>query len=723
MRVLLYITFLNLSFSVHAECRRGIANIFTGGETFEEIATEMGTGFKSVVGNKCVEELGVDVFSENYCNCISKNEKTDFDKSRKAFRKKSGKQLKGTIFEIAQDMTTSDNSDLTLNCKLNETLKRNCDQQMIDELFPEYLGYDLGTELGKDFFEIFSSSSNDKNTINQFRTNICQSSLGNDSNVGMLTQTDLDNACVKFEKEVVGFCKGEALTDSEFDTFDFDVATAEDVDNYNYFCKIKDKERRKDISNNILLTIKKAHESLNWEVEPTCNKICIDEAPYSIHGCHVDQEKALAEFKNAGCIDNIADPNCTFLKEAIGNQLLKDFKSGELGEEDLAYFKDHLHKDDYDKIEERIEIAKLQSNSMRKGSLVSQFFESKDGEAFDLGNGTKETKVAKTTPKTAPQKIASQNQEATSQRPSMQQAAHANNMAAVEQGQGPQDNVGPIQGQASSGRLRMGARGRKSRKISQKTKQIAQTIKTLREAGSSLADALAQQEKRLKKEHQKIAQENRDKYQRYDAETLQPIVRGPSDSNNRSNRHSPLANVSSSYGESGSSMPSGGATSGGTGSSTFLPPEKKATVVDVTGRSAPNLDLNSLKSSGATLPSSITNHPDASEISKMFNGLEYQKGQGEGRGPASAKSNIKKIKVDWGASSIDLGSLLINAKDLKPGEEFIVYKGDMDKYVKLVPAYRFRAGKRVFIGYRIENRSSENADLAASIFAKKFLIL
>ena len=168
-------------------------------------------------------------------------------------------------------------------------------------------------------------------------------------------------------------------------------------------------------------------------------------------------------------------------------------------------------------------------------------------------------------------------------------------------------------------------------------------------------------------------------------------------------------------------MSSGAGGSGGTGSSTFLPPEKKATVVDITGRSAPELDLNNLQSSGATLPASITNHPDASEISKMFNGLEYKKDSG--RGPASKDDEIKKIKVDWSAKSIDLGSLLINAKDIKPGEEFILYKGDMDQYVRLVPSYTFRGGKKVFVGYRIENRSRENADLAASIFAKKFLIL
>ncbi len=694
----------------------GIATIFNGGDTIEEIASKMNRGTRVNVGKKCVEKLGFDANSDTYCECISNDEKTDFEQSRKAFRQKSGKQLKAKIFELAESIK-NDNSNLSLNCSLNDTLSKNCDQQMIDELFPEYKGLDLGSEIGNDYLEIFQSSNSDNNTINQFRSNICQSSLGNTAGVGVPSQEELDDSCRKFENEVIGFCKGESLSGPEFDKFDFDLATTPDIDNFNYFCKIKDRPYREDMSNNILSTLKNAHQSLEAPVNPTCTKICMDEAPYSIHGCHVDNNKALDEFKKANCIENSETPDCKFLKEAIGNQLLKDFKSGELNEDDIAFFRSHLHEDDYNELEERIELAKIESNSMKKGSLVSQFFASKDGEALDIGGPEKNEKIAQVpTQDEAPtgSQIAAK-PTGPSEAPATTQVAESANIS---------DGVNSGAVQMASGRsgLRMGARTRNNRNISKNTKQIVETIKTLRQAGSSLADALTQQQKRLKREREKLARENQDKYQRYDAETLEPIQRGRRGRGSNGSGNYPIANVASTGAGGGSNFATGGGGSSSTGSSTFTQPEKKATVVDITGRSAPNIDLNNLQSSGATLPASITNHPDASEISKMFNGLAYEKDE-KGRSIASEKGEVKKIKVSWGAESIDLGSLLINAKDLKPGEEFIVYKGDMDKFVRLTPAYRFQAGKRVFIGYRVENRNRKNADLAASLYAKKFLIL
>ncbi|MFG1492176.1 hypothetical protein [Halobacteriovorax sp. ZH4_bin.1] len=716
MRALLFILSIHFSFYANAQCRAGIASIFIGGDNIEEIAARMGSGLKSKVGSECVEELGLDANSDTYCECISKNVKTDYTQSRMAFRQKSGKQLKAKIFELAESIK-NDNSNLSLNCSLNKTLSKNCDQQMIDELFPEYKGLDLGSEIGNDFLEIFHSSNSDNNTINKFRSNVCQSSLGNTAGVGVLSQEELDESCRKFENEVIGFCKGESLSGPEFDKFDFDLATTPDIDNYNYFCKIKDRPYREDMSNNILSTLKNAHQSLESPVNPTCTKICMDEAPYSIHGCHVDKNKALAEFKKANCIENIETPDCKFLKEAIGNQLLKDFKSGELDEGDIAYFRDHLHEDDSNELEERIELAKIESSSMKKGSLVSQFFASKDGEALDIGGPEKNEKVAQTPSQndsSAGSPIAAK-MTGPSQQPPTKQAVESVSVS---------DGVSSASVQMASGRsgLRMGTRARSNRNVSRNTKQIVETIKTLRQAGSSLADALNQQQKRLKRDREKLARENQDKYQRYDAETLEPIQRGKRGRGSNGSGNYPIANVASAGSGGGSNFATGGTGSSSTGSSTFTQPEAKATVVDITGRSAPNIDLNNLQSSGATLPASITNHPDASEISKMFNGLAYEKDE-KGRGIASEKGDVKKIKVSWSAESIDLGSLLINAKDLKPGEEFIVYKGDMDKFVRLSPAYRFQGGKRVFIGYRVENRNRKNADLAASLYAKKFLIL
>ncbi|MGI4993205.1 hypothetical protein ACRXCV_11275 [Halobacteriovorax sp. GFR7] len=717
MRAIFYFLLIQISFSANAQCRMGIATIFNGGDTIEEIASKMNRGTRVNVGKKCIEKLGFDANSDTYCECISNDEKTDFEQSRKAFRQKSGKQLKGAIFEIAQIISNSENTDLTLNCVLNDTLSRSCDQTMIDELFPEYLGKDLGTEIGNDYNEIFNSTNTSINTLNKFRTNICQSSLGNTASVGKLQQEELDQACKKFENEVIGFCKGESLSEPEFDKFDFDLTSTPDIDNFNYFCKIKDRPKRVDISKNILSALKAAHNSLEGDVDPTCGKICMDEAPYSIHGCHVDNNKALAEFKKANCIENSETPDCKFLKEAIGNQLLKDFKSGELNEDDIAFFRSHLHEDDYNELEERIELAKIESSSMKKGSLVSQFFASKDGEALDIGGPEKNEKVAQTPSQndsSAGSPIAAK-MTGPSQQPPTKQAVESVSVS---------DGISSASVQMASGRsgLRMGTRARSNRNVSRNTKQIVETIKTLRQAGSSLADALSQQQKRLKREREKLARENQDKYQRYDAETLEPIQRGRKGRGPNGPGNYPIANVASTGSGGGSNFATGGAGSSSTGSSTFTQPEAKATVVDITGRSAPNIDLNNLQSSGATLPASITNHPDASEISKMFNGLAYEKDE-KGRGIASEKGDVKKIKVSWSAESIDLGSLLINAKDLKPGEEFIVYKGDMDKFVRLSPAYRFQGGKRVFIGYRVENRNRKNADLAASLYAKKFLIL
>ncbi|WP_412473504.1 hypothetical protein [Halobacteriovorax sp. YZS-1-1] len=722
MKILITFLMILVSQLATAECRQGIVSIFTGGDSFADIAERMGTGFHSKVGKTCVESIGSDVNIDSYCECVSANDKADYSQSRKIFRQRNGKHLKGSIFMMARNLVKAVDQDLELNCKLHKTLNSHCSEQMINEMFPEYVGKDFASELGIDFHEIFSSSvDNTNNTISKFRTNSCQSLIKNDVESLSMEQSDLDNFCVDFNQKVKSFCSGESITSTEKDDFEFELPFLENVDSYNYYCKIKDRPKRQDLSLNIFSTLSAAYKNNNEEANPRCEKICKDKAPYSIHGCNVDKEKALSEFVKEGCTskENQNLPNCLFLKEAIGNQLIKDIKSGSMSEEDISYLEEYLHKDDFDDIKSMVGHAKNETASLNKGSLVSQFFESKDGESFDIG-GTDNENIAQEVVENKGNSVAQGSSKINSSNDS-----NINNV--VTNAPAQQTQQGPVQqsnlNTNNSGRLTMGSRGRGRRKVSARTKQMVETIKTLREAGSSLKDAIAAQDRRMKKEREELARANREKYQRYDAETLEPIRRSPSSDDRRRSNDRQIANVGSPTSGSGGSngMSSGAGGSGGTGSSTFLPPEKKATVVDITGRSAPELDLNNLQSSGATLPASITNHPDASEISKMFNGLEYKKDSG--RGPASKDDEIKKIKVDWSAKSIDLGSLLINAKDIKPGEEFILYKGDMDQYVRLVPSYTFRRGKKVFIGYRIDNRSSENADLASSIFAKKFLIL
>ncbi|MFG1483734.1 hypothetical protein ABMA79_03975 [Halobacteriovorax sp. HFRX-2_2] len=712
MKIFRIILIFLFSLNAHSECRSGIVAIFKS-STIEEISQSIG-GVKAKVGESCKNSIGLELNSDSYCECISKNQDTDFDVSRKMFRQKNGKALKSIIFDLAETIAVNDNPDLTLNCKLHDTLVNNCDAQMISEMFPEYEGTNFSQEMFADYLEIFNvNSGGGKKTIDHFRSNSCSSTFVRKSSIEGNTasvQAELDKSCEQFTNQVIGLCQNESLTGVEYDNFDFDLPTLENVDSFNYFCKIKDRPI-KDINtdNNTLSNLFLAYEKKDEEVSPLCKEVCIDEAPYSVRGCQVDTQKAIVALKRLIASENVNNEEITFLKEIIGNQVSNDVIEGKINDDDLAYFKKNLDDDDYNNIVQIVKTGRNQASVNQQDSLVSQFFATEKSEAVSTSLASSD----KTRPAPAQSTAAPQEQSVQQIQQQMMDAVPEQQAAMNTSTQ----SMGPSQNRA----LTFGRRG-KSNNASRATKDIVASVKALREAGSSLASALDAQKKRLKREREKIARENQDKYQRYDAETLEPIQRGRRGRGSNGSANYPIANVASTGSGGGSNFATGGGGSSSTGSSTFTQPEKKATVVDITGRSAPNIDLNNLQSSGATLPASITNHPDASEISKMFNGLAYEKDE-KGRSIASEKGEVKKIKVSWGAESIDLGSLLINAKDLKPGEEFIVYKGDMDKFVRLTPAYRFQAGKRVFIGYRVENRNRKNADLAASLYAKKFLIL
>ncbi|WP_419168355.1 hypothetical protein [Halobacteriovorax sp.] len=715
---------LILSFSVSfAECRQGIISIFKSPE-IKNLTNHLVGSQKSTVGKECSEKLGFEATSESYCDCIDKNPNTNYSVSRKKFRAIFGREFKGSVFRMISSLKQFDNyypnQQFQLDCNLNGIIKKNCSDSLVDEMLPEYKGKNLAYELFIDHSELYNHASN--NTMNLFKTKSCASPLIKMSDYVFEKvedpQTALVSMCSEFSNEVSNFCNNESLTEMAKEEFEFDHITNPDVaDNYNYYCKLKDKPVREQSSSNVLDILKEEYERANRldETPAICKKVCEDNAPYSIYGCKLNEENAKKELRTLSCKNKTTVENqdaCNFLVEVIGNDIYYKIKEGSFKEEDLEYLKENLSDEDYEKVLQISRYNQVRADVEKVNSVTEQFI-----------SGDIETKeMAHQTPSQSDNESLDSSQavsQNTSQTSQPQQQAQVQDQQIAQQGPVQQSNLNTN----NSGRLTMGSRGRGRRKVSARTKQMVETIKTLREAGSSLKDAIAAQDRRMKKEREELARANREKYQRYDAETLEPIRRSPSSDDRRRSNDRQIANVGSPTSGSGGSngMSSGAGGSGGTGNSTFLPPEKKATVVDITGRSAPELDLNNLQSSGATLPASITNHPDASEISKMFNGLEYKKDSG--RGPASKDDEIKKIKVDWSAKSIDLGSLLINAKDIKPGEEFILYKGDMDQYVRLVPSYTFRRGKKVFIGYRIDNRSSENADLASSIFAKKFLIL
>lgn len=725
--LILTLLFSNVAFS--AECNKAIMSIFEEDNINQFIDSNTEKDRKA--GSKCLNQIGVDITSESYCDCINSNPKADFDSSRKLYRKKLGIKVKSTIFSFVnefqsyQEQANENNVNIYLSCGFNDTIEKYCDREFISEIFNHNNLDNLSNEFKYEYFEVYQN--NLSGTISRYRMSSCLPIDALERESTPLNSDDYKNKdewkedlqnkvntrCDDFSKTIEMTCKSDALTLNEKDFFEFDALSQPDrVDDYNYYCKIFDEDEKKIIYSTVLKRLKRANEKRNQEPPKYCQEICRDKAPYSFLGCQLDHGKAKAVLDKYNCKEDKTSDNCIAIMGLLAKDVKEQLKNNKLTKEEVTYLKDYLDEENFEEVM-AINATALSSTTPTEDSFVNQF--------FDSGEGKKETEaVVQNTPE--PQTEVSAPSEEQTQAHAQANTPQSAGQAQVTQqpNQGTQQNLAAN----NSSTLTMGSRGRGRGKVSARTKQMVETIKTLREAGSSLKDAIAAQDRRMKREREELARSNREKYQRYDAETLEPITRSPSsDDRRRRGSDRQLANVGSPSSGSGGNngMATGAGGSGGTGSSTFLPPEKKATVVDITGRSAPELDLNNLQSSGATLPASITNHPDASEISKMFNGLEYKKDSG--RGPASDNGDIKKIKVDWSASSIDLGSLLINAKDIKPGEEFILYKGDMDQYVRLVPSYTFRGGKKVFVGYRIENRSSENADLAASIFAKKFLIL
>ncbi len=730
-KIFLLLTFLTTN--THAECLRGITAIFNN-NTIEQLATSLTDDIKVRVGATCVEKYDYMPSTDQYCECIAQDKNTDFDKSRRIVRRNIGLKIKGEIFEFANYVNQVNSrygkNDLTASCNLQGVLEASCKSDTLKEMFPDNdfkNGLDSAVvELKKEYKELYEGSDLKNSTIASYKTNSCSSLFNPELNLAESVTSEtprdevekmLGSLCEEFNQKVDVLCNQEPLEFSDKDKFEMDaLSNPQIVDNYNYYCKIIDHKISKDIKfTNILQLLSQTYKNKReLDTSAVCNKVCEDKAPYTIHGCKMDIDAAMAELERLNCSDKEnGNEECKFLKELLVDKVVKNSTTKALSDEDKAYLKANLSEEEYEKVVAYSYVAPTNF----QGSLVNQFF----GE--EVPNEKTQQPQAKVIAKKETSQVSPVNETQAKMKPQPK-----NNMAmrgSQQHQQAPQATQQPQQltqteAPIRRGTLQMGSRS--NRKVSKQAKEIVESIKALRKAGTSLEEALAERDRKKKEAADKLAAANAAKYQRYDAETLEPIGGFGQGSRSTASGNDFPANYASSGGGAGAGQGFGGAGgSGGTGSSTFAPPEKQATVVDITGRSAPNIDLNTLESSGATLPSSITNHPDASEISKMFNGLEYQKDQG--RSIASKSDEIKKIKVKADIDSIDLGSLLITAKDIKPGDEFIIYKGDMKKFVKLVPAYRYRRGKRVFVGYRIENRSSKNADLAASLYAKKFLIL
>lgn len=713
----IFFIFTFLSLNIHGQCNNGIMSIFED-QNFGDLVEKIDpSGVKS--GQKCLEEFSGDFATpEYYCNCITENKNTNYDMSRKKFRRELGLKVKSSIFSFVSNFDEYDRKykdyNLNLNCSFTKTIKEYCSDDLITEMFNGNTLENLSSEIKSEYLEMYRGSKNDKNTANLYRVNTCQPFTkgiqGTDTTKKdkQTVENDINEKCRIFEGTIKSSCKPEALTFDQKD--EFEMGALDDpikADDYNYYCKIIDQGTNEFPYSRELETLVVAYKNREKQAPSFCLEICDDKSPYSFLGCEVNHKKAQVLLEKLNCKAKDQSLECANIFAVLGNDVAQSAKANQFNSADIDYLKSYLDEEDFNNV-----IAIGSSTQVVEDGLVDQFFATEKAAPISNGiaNGEVAASASTSTPSAAP---------TGSQAPATAQPAQAPQVAAVNPTAVATTATGTPRVRA--GQLRMGVGS--GRSVSPETKKIVDTIKALRAQGSSLADALAQQDRLNERRERELAQKHRDRYQRYDARTLEPLE-GERRDRQASSRYEPArVGSASSYRSGGSGETFGAANFGNTGSSTFEEPSAKPIVVDITGRSAPNLNLNNLESSGATLPASITNHPDASEISKLFNGLEYEKDNN--RGPASkGDGEVKKIRVASNIESIDLGSLLITAKDIKPGDDFIIYQGDnMDKFVKLTPAYTYRGNKKVFVGYRIENRNSQNADLAASMFAKKFLIL
>ena len=139
-----------------AQCNRGIMSIFEEQSIEEFISATSDKDFKA--GANCLKKLEGNVNAESYCNCLKQNPKTDYEASRKLYRKKLGTNVKSKIFTTVddfkyyKDLANNENVEIELSCKFTETIGKYCTDEFISEMFNRNSIDELSSEIKTEYF-------------------------------------------------------------------------------------------------------------------------------------------------------------------------------------------------------------------------------------------------------------------------------------------------------------------------------------------------------------------------------------------------------------------------------------------------------------------------------------------------------------------------------------------------------------------------------------------